>query len=43
MKIISHEDNSVEIDIYYKPTNTHDYLPYDSAHPDHTKTNIPTT
>ena len=25
----------------YKPTNTHDYLPYDSVHPDHAKNNIP--
>ena len=41
VKIILHEDNSVETDIYYKPTNTHDYLPYDSAHPHHTTTNIP--
>ena len=41
VKIILHEDNPVETDIYYKPTNTHDYLPYDSAHPDHTKYNIP--
>ena len=36
-----HKDNSVETDIYYKPRNTHNYLPYDSAHPDHTKNNIP--
>ena len=39
-KIILHKDNSVETDIYYKPTDTHEYLPYDSAHPDHTKNNI---
>ena len=41
VKIIFQEDNSVETDIYYKPMNTHDYLPYDSAHADHTKNNIP--
>ena len=41
VKIILHENNSVETDIYYKPTNTHDYLPYDSADPNHTKNNIP--
>ena len=41
VKIILHEDNSFETDIYYKPTNTHNYLPYDSAHPDHTKNNMP--
>ena len=40
VKTILHEDNSVETDIWYKPTNPHDYLPYDSAHPDHTKNNI---
>ena len=38
VKIILQEDKAVETDIYYKSTNTHDYLPYDSAHPDH---NIP--
>ena len=41
VKIILHEDNSVQTDIYYKPTNTHDYIPCDSAHLDHTKNNIP--
>ena len=39
-KIILHEDNSVEIDIYYQPTNTHDCLPYDNADSNHTKSNI---
>ena len=39
VKITWHKDNSVETDIYYKPTNTHDYLPYNSARPDHTKNN----
>ena len=33
--------NSVKIGIYYKETNNHDYLPYDNAHPHHTKNNIP--
>ena len=41
VKIILHKDNSVETDAFYKLTNTYDYLPYDSAHPDHTKNNIP--
>ena len=41
VKIILHKDNSVGTNIYYKPTNTHDYLLFDSAHPDHTKNNIP--
>ena len=40
VKIILHQDNSVETDVYYKPTNTDDYLSYDSAHADHTKNNI---
>ena len=41
VKIILLKDNSVETDAFYKLTNTYDYLPYDSAHPDHTKNNIP--
>ena len=41
MKIILHEDNSVESDMYYKLTKTHDYLAYDSTHPDHTKIRYP--
>ena len=36
VKIILHEGNLVETDIYYKPTNTHKYLPLDSEHPNHT-------
>ena len=36
VKIIWHDDNSVKIDIYYKAINTHNYLPYSTAHPDHT-------
>ena len=43
VKIIWHEDNSVETGIYYKATNTHDYLPYNNAHSDHTKNNVPAT
>ena len=33
--------NTVETDIYYKDTNAHDYLPYNSAHPKHFKNNFP--
>ena len=40
VKIILSKDNSVETNIYYKPTNSHDYLPYDSAHLGYTKNNI---
>ena len=28
-------------DIFYKETNSHDYLNYFSPHPEHTKQNIP--
>ena len=28
-------------DVFYKETNTHEYLRYDSHHPDHVKKNIP--
>ena len=38
---VKHEGNSVETDTYYKPTNTHDYLPYNSAYHDQRKNNIP--
>ena len=31
----------IETDIYYKPTNTHNYLDYNSHHPPHIKKNIP--
>ena len=26
---------------YYKDNNAHDYLSYDSTHPDHSKDNVP--
>ena len=38
---ILHSDNTVETDIYYKDTNAHDYLPYNSAHPKHCRDNLP--
>ena len=41
VKIILHEDNSVESDMYYKLPKIHDYLAYDSTHPDRTKNKIP--
>ena len=31
----------VETDVFYKSTNNHDYLSYDSHHPQHVKDNIP--
>ena len=41
VSVILHYDCTNETDIYYKNTNAHDYLPYDSAHPDHSKDNVP--
>ena len=41
IKIILHESRAIETDIYYKETNTHDYLHYDSHHPPHITKNIP--
>ena len=40
VSVILHSDRTIETDIYYKDTNAHDYLPYDSAHPDHSKDNV---
>ena len=39
--VLLHENCYVETDIFYKETNTHDYLNYDSHHRNHTKYNIP--
>ena len=41
VKTILHEDNSIKIDVYCSPTNTDNFLPYNSAHLDHTQNNIP--
>ena len=41
IEVILHSKNTVETDIYYKNTNAHDYLPYNSAHPKHCKDNLP--
>ena len=35
------DDGNIWFDVYYKDTNTHDYLHYQSHHPDHIKKNIP--
>ena len=43
VSVILTEDNIIETDIFYKSTNSHDYLNYNSHHPDHTKKNIPFT
>ena len=39
--LILNKNGKVETDIYYKDTNTHDYLNYHSDHPLHVKNNIP--
>ena len=40
IEVILHSNNTIETDIYYKETNAHDYLPYNSAHPKHGKDNL---
>ena len=35
------ENGNIWTDVYYKDTNTHDYLHYESHHPNHIKKNIP--
>ena len=39
--IILHPSGKIDTDIYYKETNSHDYLNFFSHHPNHVKTNIP--
>lgn len=41
--VILDQEGNVKTDIYYKDTNTHDYLLYNSHHPQHIKDNIPYT
>ena len=41
LKIYVTNLGEVRTDIFYKDTNTHDYLNYDSHHPEHVKINIP--
>ena len=35
------DDGDIWTDVFYKPTNTHEYLNYQSHHPTHVKNNIP--
>lgn len=37
------DNNKLLTDVYYKNTDSHDYLPFNSCHPRHTKANIPKT
>ncbi|XP_048246899.1 uncharacterized protein LOC125377449, partial [Haliotis rufescens] len=39
--LVVKEDTKLKTDIYYKPTDTHQYLQFGSCHPRHTRTNIP--
>lgn len=41
VNVLLRENNQLETDVYYKTTNSHDYLNYDSSHPEHIKRNIP--
>lgn len=41
IKVLVGPNGTVEFDVYYKDTNAHDYLSFDSHHPEHTRTNIP--
>ena len=40
VSVILHSDHTIETDIYYKDTNSHDYLPYESANSDHSRDNV---
>ena len=39
--MVKKEGTRLTTDIYYKPTDSFQYLPYTSSHPRHTKNNIP--
>lgn len=39
--LVIKEDTKISTDVYYKPTDTHQYLHFGSCHPHHTKTAIP--
>ena len=41
IKIIKHDDNNIETEIFYKSTNSHHYLHFSSQHPRHILENIP--
>ena len=41
ISVMLDEEGTTHTDIYYKPTNSHDYLHHDSFHPEHTLNNIP--
>ena len=39
--LIHHMNGDVETDVFYKATNSHDYLSFDSHHPKHIRENVP--
>jgi hypothetical protein len=39
--LLTLEHCMIKTDIYHKPTDTHNYLPFNSAHPNSTKINLP--
>ena len=39
--LIIKEEEKIKTDLYCKPTDTHQYLSFNSCHPSHTKRNIP--
>ena len=39
--LVKRENTKIETDIYYKPTDSKQYLLFNSLHPKHTKTSIP--
>ena len=41
--LVYKEKGKIQTDMYYKPTDSHDYLPFESYHPRHVKDNIPYT
>ena len=41
IKVILHNNKTVETELFYKPTNNHHYLEYNSFHAKHVRDNIP--
>ena len=41
IKVLQDPQGWIKFDVYYKETNAHDYLAFNSHHPEHTRTNIP--
>ena len=41
VRVILHDGRIIETELYYKPTNNHHYLEYESFHARHVRDNIP--